>query len=102
MSAKKDLKPELCGPGMFCIDNFVDDVEIATIKKEIADKFKASNIRAEDNKASVSEQRTSSSALLSDDLEISLELKKRTSQITGYPISHIETLQVVRYSSGQK
>ena len=90
-------------PYMVHIESFLKLDECHHLIRIAEPNFKRSTTLTKDNKTMIVPGRTSSSALLgrgSDDVLKKVEYL--ASSLSGYPISHIENIQVVKYEPGQR
>ena len=86
------------------IDAFVSDDEIERLKQLALPNLKASRVLKPGGKAAgQASVRTSSTAfLVGFNLDpIATVVKRKVAMLVGVPISHVENIQVVRYTTGQ-
>ena len=86
------------------IDSFLDDNEITRLKQLALPKLKASRVLMSGGRPSGKNAvRTSSTAfLLGFNLDpIATVVKRKVAILVGVPVSHVENIQVVRYTAGQ-
>ena len=86
------------------IDSFLDNNEIARLKQLAQTRLKPSRVLKSGGRPSgQASVRTSSTAfLLGFSLDpIATVVKHKAAMLVGVPVSHVENLQVVRYTAGQ-
>lgn len=86
-------------PKIFLLNNFISAYEAQHMKK-LAESRMQPSLCDENQK---NEGRTSYSAMFANNQDpITQNIAQRAADMVGYPVSHVEGLQVVRYQKGQE
>lgn len=90
-------------PVVYCIDDFITDVECEHIINISNEKFERSTVTGDDSlSGGLSAFRTSSSTFLSPSIdEIVHELANRIAKLIQMPLENSEKLQVLKYNKSQ-
>lgn len=85
------------------IHNFLSDDEGEHLKTIARERLSRSTVQADKRRHEESDQRTSSTAFLNAaEDEVVQRIEQRAANLCGYPVDHLEPLQILRYQPGQR